>query len=52
MSPLDAPTTAVEPAPAAPPPNGNGNGHGGRSRRLVSVVTRRQGRKDPPPDGS
>lgn len=49
-SPLDAPTTAVEPAPAAPPKNGNG--HGGRSRRLVSVVTRRQGRKDPPPDGS
>ena len=50
VSPLDAPTTAVEPAPAARPANGNGNGR--RSRRLVSVVTRRQGRKDPPPDGS
>ncbi|WP_328305114.1 lipopolysaccharide biosynthesis protein [Actinomycetospora sp. NBC_00405] len=54
VSPLDAPTTAVEPAPAAPPANGNGRGdsHGGRSRRLVSVVTRRQGRKDPPQNGS
>ncbi|MDD7917757.1 lipopolysaccharide biosynthesis protein [Actinomycetospora callitridis] len=52
VSPLDAPTTAVGPAPAAPPANGNGNANGGRSRRLVSVVTRRQGRKDPPRDGS
>ena len=39
VSPLDAPTTAVEPAPAAPPANGNGNGrpaHGGRRRGASS----------------
>lgn len=51
VSPLDAPTTAVRATPERPEePHGTGNGNG-RPRRLVSVVTRRQGRRSPPVDG-
>ncbi|MEJ2862295.1 lipopolysaccharide biosynthesis protein [Actinomycetospora flava] len=56
VSSLDAPTTAVAATPEHPEQNGDGdgNGDGAGKSRLVSVVTRRQGRRTPPPgdDGS
>lgn len=57
VSSLDAPTTAVDATPERPEQHGDANGDAngdvtgddtGRSR-LVSVVTRRQGKRTPPP---